>query len=370
MSNPPPSSTPSFSPTHTPTAYPWPVEKGVSERSQDTRASCQFITFYHTCGCRSYKDSVYLCSIGACQHTRSTVVLGELPFACGSYPGRSAACGTEDPAKREFVREVDTADRLEKLLVLPDCTRADIDDLIPPFHNPNWDYEISSRYHGRPSQSSSCFLPQVPPNNDRSINERDLGVQEVVHMLLSKCETAEEEHKESMVERYVEEQQQLNCQQLQNMPIDKNGQEISDISPVRHIWGDIWDAVGSESKRQHDAACYDAAYHDEKPADAVMFSSEDNTKDSPYSPRIGYINSATVVKGSDSTYYEQQPQGDNHADDIPKLESFNTRKYSEEGFGESDEVTDDFIDFLAEKDKKLQEGNPMMKKFWSYIRGY
>ncbi|KAI1800806.1 hypothetical protein F4811DRAFT_494760 [Daldinia bambusicola] len=366
MSNSPPSSTPSFSSTHTPTGYPWPAGKGVSEGSQDTRGSCQFITFYHTCGCRSYKDSVYLCSTGTCQHTKSTIVLGELPFSCGSYPGRSAACGVEDPAKREFVREVDTAERLEKLLVLPNCTRADIDDLIPSFHDLNWDYKISSRYHERPSQSSSYFPPQVLPNNDRGINERNLGVQEVVQILLSKYKTAEEENKESMVERFVEEQQQLNCQQLQNMPVDKNDQGILGISPeVGHIRSNIRDPVGSESKRQHDAA-----YYDETPTDAVMFSFEDNTKDSPHSPGISYVHSATAVKGSDSTHHEQQPQDDNHVDDIPKLESFDTHRYSEEGFSEPGEVTDDFIDFLAETDKKLKEGNPMIRKFLSYIRGY
>ncbi|OTB10115.1 hypothetical protein K445DRAFT_17000 [Daldinia sp. EC12] len=363
MSNPPPP-TPSFYSAQTPTGYLWPARKSATERPQDTRGSCQFITFYHICGCRSYKDSVYLCSTDTCQHTMSTIVLGELPFACGSYPGQSTACGVEDPAKKEFVREVDTADRLEKLLVLPDCTRADIDALIPPFHCSDWDYEISSRYHRRPSQSSIYSSPQVPSSNGRGINGKSVEVDEVVQRLLSKYET-QEDYRESMVERYVEEQQQLNYLETQNMLIDEEARGRSDLPGVGHRWDDVSYPKSPQNDGLPDAACYD-----ETPAGAIMFSFEENTKESPYRHEVGYINPATNIKSVDNTYYGQQPQGNNYVDNTPRLETHITHKYSEDGFSGSDEVTDDFIDFLAEKDKMPQGVNLSVRKLLSYLTGY
>ncbi|KAI2776308.1 hypothetical protein F4815DRAFT_485114 [Daldinia loculata] len=276
----------SFYPANAPTASLWPAGKGATEKPQDTGVGCQFITFYHTCGCRSNKNSVYLCSTDTCQHTKSTVLLGELPFACGSYPGRSTACSLEDPARREFVREVDTADRLDKLLVLPDCTRADIDILIPPFQNPNWHEHIYRYYQQRRNQSSIISPPQLPPSNERNIEKRDVNIEEVVQRLLYKYKAQEGSYRESMVEKFVEEQQQqLSCQQLENTAIEQEeNMELNTPPPVGGHRGTIEYAESLENDDLDDAK-----YYDETAANTVMFNFEDDTGGSVYGLEISKI---------------------------------------------------------------------------------
>ncbi|KAI2605648.1 hypothetical protein GGR54DRAFT_444505 [Hypoxylon sp. NC1633] len=116
--------------------------------SQPSAAGCRAIVLYHTCGCRS-SQPLYLCETNKCEHPTSNLLIGELPFACGSQQGRSEACEIEDRAKKEFVREVDTANQLETFFVLPGCTKADIEVIVPPFTGSNyqtWEEEINSRY--------------------------------------------------------------------------------------------------------------------------------------------------------------------------------------------------------------------------------
>ncbi|KAI1079248.1 hypothetical protein F5B20DRAFT_590695 [Whalleya microplaca] len=105
---------------------------------------CQAIVFYHACGCIS-KPITYFCSTNSCQHDMSKVIVGRLPFACRSPQGRSAECQQVDRAKQEFVREVDTADRLESLLVLDAVPKGDIEEFLPDFVGSpyvRWDVEI------------------------------------------------------------------------------------------------------------------------------------------------------------------------------------------------------------------------------------
>ncbi|KAI5861534.1 hypothetical protein GGS23DRAFT_598314 [Durotheca rogersii] len=82
---------------------------------------CQVVVLYHTCGCRSAAAPVYFCSAPGCAHVGrpTTALVGQLPFACGG--AGNDACGAADPARTEFVREIDTAERLAPLIVLEDC---------------------------------------------------------------------------------------------------------------------------------------------------------------------------------------------------------------------------------------------------------
>ncbi|KAI0134888.1 hypothetical protein F4814DRAFT_454291 [Daldinia grandis] len=357
--------TSSFYPADTPMASLWPAGKGAAERPQNTGVGCQFITFYHSCGCKSSKESAYLCSTNTCQHTKSTVLLGELPFACGSYPGRSAACSVEDPAKRGFVREVDTADRLDKLLILPDCTRADIDILIPPFHNPNWHEHIYRHYQQRQNQSSIISPPQLPTSDCRDVEKGDVNIDEIVQSLLSKNK-AQEEYKESMVERFVEEQQQqLSYQQLEDAEID---QEVNDMGLNTPLVGDHWDTTDyAESLKDDNLG--DAVYYDEIAANTVVFNFDDDTGGSVYGLEISYTDPSAAVDSAEDMYYEEHPQSNHYQGITPDLEAPSAPTYSDDRYGTADEITDDFIDFLAEKDKKPQGGSPVIRKIWSYFRG-
>ncbi|KAI1086923.1 hypothetical protein F5B19DRAFT_101586 [Rostrohypoxylon terebratum] len=94
--------------------------------------ACQAIVFYHSCGCKSNNNPVCFCFRPECQHEALSLVIGRLPFACGSQQGPSEACQVEDETKKRFVREVDTADRLTSLTVLPGCTMNDITALVSP----------------------------------------------------------------------------------------------------------------------------------------------------------------------------------------------------------------------------------------------
>ncbi|KAI1653810.1 hypothetical protein F4813DRAFT_246558 [Daldinia decipiens] len=372
-------STSSFYSANAPMASLWPAGKGAAENPQHTGVSCQFITFYHTCGCRSNKDSVYLCSTDACQHTKSTVLLGELPFACGSYPGRSAVCSVEDPAKREFVREVDTADRLDKLLVLPDCTKADIDILIPRFQHPNWHEHIYRHYQQMRTQSSIISRPQLSPSNDRDVKKRDVNIEEVVQRLLYKYKVQEEEYREDMVERFVEEQQQrqLNYQPSEDTSIYQEENTRLNTPSVSSHRGSV-----DYTKSLENDDLDNAIYYDEI-ADAVMFNFEDDTGGSVYGLEISYANHSAAVESAEDMYYEEHPQSSYYQDIAPDLETPNTPRYCDDGFSGADDITDDFIDFLAEKEKekeeekkkeeeeekRLQGGSPVMRKIWSYFRG-
>ncbi|GAP90387.1 hypothetical protein SAMD00023353_4900430 [Rosellinia necatrix] len=114
-----------------PTTYDLPADP------QAPSSFCQAIVFFYACGCRA-PEPVYCCQpvpgsgeadaagVGGsgsgsnpCRHEKPELVVAKLPLACGSRIGGSAACGAEDPGAREFVREVDTAERLE-LVVLSD----------------------------------------------------------------------------------------------------------------------------------------------------------------------------------------------------------------------------------------------------------
>ncbi|KAI1824088.1 hypothetical protein F4861DRAFT_539403 [Xylaria intraflava] len=102
---------------------------------------CEALFFFYDCGCRS-RDPVICCRARqlpgdlSCQHEKPTLVVARIPHACkaGSpseyNPGESDRCRAEDPGAKQFAREVDTAERLE-LLVLDDCARADLDAALP-----------------------------------------------------------------------------------------------------------------------------------------------------------------------------------------------------------------------------------------------
>ncbi|KAI0868232.1 hypothetical protein GGS24DRAFT_223308 [Hypoxylon argillaceum] len=114
-----------------------PLPASAQPATGQTSSFCQAIMFFHTCGCRT-PEPVYCCQPPAgfssttnpCKHETPAIVVAKLPHACGRKIGSSEACGAEDPGAKEFVREVDTAERLE-LAVLGGLKKEGVESALP-----------------------------------------------------------------------------------------------------------------------------------------------------------------------------------------------------------------------------------------------
>ncbi|KAL7629799.1 hypothetical protein AAE478_001322 [Parahypoxylon ruwenzoriense] len=140
-----------------------------------------------------------------------TLLVGGLPFACKSQPGRSKSCQQDDPAKTSFVREIDTADRLERFMVLEECTKADIEALTPPFAGTEyqaWDEEIYSHYQQMKIQKSAeTPLQTAFPSND-GVWFKGIDAEELTRKLqaqpVTQCEGRREQREQ--IQEHVEEE--------------------------------------------------------------------------------------------------------------------------------------------------------------------
>ncbi|KAI0015749.1 hypothetical protein F4780DRAFT_47055 [Xylariomycetidae sp. FL0641] len=116
-----------------------------NEEQSRPRYFCQATFFYYSCGCRSTEpamDPGFNCrptpqfqaeadgNESACQHTNPTIQVARLPTPCNRSPARSEDCLAADPARLQFVREVDTADRLEMIYV-GEGRREELKSLVP-----------------------------------------------------------------------------------------------------------------------------------------------------------------------------------------------------------------------------------------------
>ncbi|KAI1294337.1 hypothetical protein F5Y03DRAFT_318314 [Xylaria venustula] len=99
---------------------------------------CSALYFYYACGCRA-PEPIFCCQPSTqsrtddknpCKHEKPTMVIAKLPHACGHLVGDSEACGVADLGAKEFVREVDTAERLE-IVVSKEIDQDEIDDVLP-----------------------------------------------------------------------------------------------------------------------------------------------------------------------------------------------------------------------------------------------
>ncbi|KAI8623419.1 hypothetical protein F5Y19DRAFT_481697 [Xylariaceae sp. FL1651] len=105
---------------------------------------CQAIFFYYLCGCRT-PEPFFCCQpqthasipapqdllhVNPCKHEKPSLVVTKVPIPCGSRIGNSEACTAEDPGATEFVREVDTAETLD-LVVLDDYPHTDFRTILP-----------------------------------------------------------------------------------------------------------------------------------------------------------------------------------------------------------------------------------------------
>jgi hypothetical protein len=91
---------------------------------------CHAIVFYHSCGCRipepffccrpARKQQQQPSEQDPCQHENPALIIAILPHSCSLRIGNTEACSVEDPGAKEFVREVDTAETLDLVVLEPE----------------------------------------------------------------------------------------------------------------------------------------------------------------------------------------------------------------------------------------------------------
>ncbi|KAI1813606.1 hypothetical protein GGS20DRAFT_472847 [Poronia punctata] len=104
--------------------------------TSDALAFCQAIIFFHSCGCRT-PESFFCCrptgiqsENNLCRHATPNIVVAILPHSCSLRIGNTEACSAEDPGAHEFVREVDTAEALDLVVIGPESV-SDFITLLP-----------------------------------------------------------------------------------------------------------------------------------------------------------------------------------------------------------------------------------------------
>ncbi|KAI1747164.1 hypothetical protein F4782DRAFT_535690 [Xylaria castorea] len=137
---------------------------------------CKAIFFLYACGCRT-PEPFFCCrpcpdvspgvvpASNPCRHETPSVVLAKLPHACKT--GKTEACVAVDPALLEFVREVDTAERLD-LVILSDIPRDEINTTLPERVDGEFTVgQIAARYLNR-RRNPPAFSPDIAPFVPRS----------------------------------------------------------------------------------------------------------------------------------------------------------------------------------------------------------
>ncbi|KAI0542573.1 hypothetical protein GGR58DRAFT_254238 [Xylaria digitata] len=158
----------------TPTPTPTPTPDAASQTSTQS-SSCQAIFFFYTCGCRTL-EPFYCCQPSSrpqdatgnpCTHENPTLLTAKLPHSCNRLLGSSEACGAEDPAKKEFVREVDTAERLE-LVMSTGIQRDNIHNVLPKKVNGDFTIDQVAPKPKHDEKRKSTFSPTAEPFVPRS----------------------------------------------------------------------------------------------------------------------------------------------------------------------------------------------------------
>ncbi|KAI3319569.1 hypothetical protein HD806DRAFT_548133 [Xylariaceae sp. AK1471] len=233
-------------------------------------AFCQAMFFFHSCGCRTpepifccqpytYSSTLDPLDTNPCQHKNPAVVLAMLPHSCNSQIGNSEACATEDPGAREFVREADTAERLD-LVVLDNCPQSDINTTLPAKVDvastiddvvSQYQRDKSRRRHKKAiSATAAPFVPGLKARVAALPSPRPIGeILELAHETRNETETDEKfvavedtidiaeqaqhgrnqpHQKESQQEDCVIVKETTPCEVLQSLEPESNNSESSD----------------------------------------------------------------------------------------------------------------------------------------------
>ncbi|KAI0856831.1 hypothetical protein F4860DRAFT_518493 [Xylaria cubensis] len=127
---------------------------------------CNAIFFFYACGCRA-PEPFFCCrphpddslETVKCRHETPSVIIAKLPHACKT--GKTEACTAVDPASLEFVREVDTAERID-LAILGNIPQDEIDSLPERVDGAFTAAQIASRWRAR-RKALLTFSPNATP---------------------------------------------------------------------------------------------------------------------------------------------------------------------------------------------------------------
>ncbi|KAI0829585.1 hypothetical protein F5Y06DRAFT_307994 [Hypoxylon sp. FL0890] len=408
-------------------ADPWhPQTKRVNApKPNGPEGPCQTIVFYHTCGCKSCRNSVHVCSTRICSHRTSTLLLAGLPYACGSQNPRSEACWIEDIAKTEFIREVDTADRLDSFVTLPECTREDIIALTPAFagsYSQTWVEEIYNHYQWRKASISDETSSQGAPFAPQEVNSRCVEAVQVNTQLQAQPEVQGEEFRDEVPQDEDEQKEEEivrnepRDEQLESTEVDEElqaeirlfevGDDESDVSDSENVedGGEQSVDLGLDTKHEveiiplNDTA-KDTGTYTEKCEAGDLDDVSDSLEASYILPNVqsdGENNAEDNIKSDKEDSSENDAEKDSEACtniplDSPKvsgIDSVGEAGYSHGPKGvpqsaatvgttsyarnptmslihETDDVTDDFIDFLL----STQETKPKEKtSMWTCFK--
>ncbi|KAI2617510.1 hypothetical protein GGS26DRAFT_603162 [Hypomontagnella submonticulosa] len=319
---------------------------------------CQAIVFYHICGCKSSGEPVRFCNARGCTHESSTLVVGELPFACQSKDGRSGSCRVEDPAKTRFVREIDSATKIQNLMVLPGVVKEDIESLIPPSAGSDdhpWTEKVQSQYQKR---VSSVF--DIPPQTPVSTQEVEVDVDlKSVHDEELEPDTRDEK-----------EQNEYDVDVVEQRPGDMEYVEADEMFYTLKSHFEDSHETGLESSMENEG--FGTAKPNDKSTGNVEDTEDDESESETSKEDVSEtdFDSTTGNVGSDT---ECSEPGDK---DLPEPAWFDVElegepekasagaqsaeeapaspRQSKDLYGETGDVTDDFIDFLLTPDEAEQ----------------
>ncbi|KAI1738722.1 hypothetical protein F4680DRAFT_449836 [Xylaria scruposa] len=127
---------------------------------------CNAIFFFYACGCRA-PEPIFCCrprpddppGVVKCRHETPSVIIAKLPHACKT--GKTEACTAVDPALLEFVREVDTAERID-IATLGDIPQDEIDSLPERVDGAFTAAQVAFRWRARPKMPPA-FSPDAVP---------------------------------------------------------------------------------------------------------------------------------------------------------------------------------------------------------------
>ncbi|TRX93626.1 hypothetical protein FHL15_005598 [Xylaria flabelliformis] len=190
---------------------------------------CNAIFFFYACGCRA-PEPFFCCrphpddSSGAvkCRHETPSVIIAKLPHA------------SVDPASLEFVREVDTAERID-LAILGNIPQDEIDSLPERVDGTFTAAQVASRWRARQKALltfSPDAVPFVPKSYAAAPTPTPASELGDVTTLEGPSDTVEEKLVESAKEGTDNAEQDEECQQDGECQQDTKSEKLQSDPPV------------------------------------------------------------------------------------------------------------------------------------------
>ncbi|KAI1134782.1 hypothetical protein F5Y05DRAFT_200426 [Hypoxylon sp. FL0543] len=304
----------------------WYARANDAPKPRAQKGPCQTFVFYHTCGCKANMNLVYACSIQGCNHTISDLLVAGLPYACGGgLNARSEACGVEDIAKKEFIREVDSADRLDTFVAFPECTKQDIYALTPTFagsDSQTWIEEICGLHQQRKAQTSVETPPEETPS---AVDPSGVGLARVDSEIQAQDGVEGEkilDGTEQKEEELIGEEPQ--DEQPQSIEADEELEAEIRLFEVGDAESDDGDSENVESDGEHNVDVFDTEHEVDNDVDNDVHNDEEKDDE-------------TATEISDAEYIDAVSDSVESNDILPDNDSENSAESNGENGGNGGE---------------------------------